>query len=713
MAQGPLIASSAVSTTAEAPDRPATGETSHPATSAGARWWPQAAAFLIVAAALVAIPFVTGGGVDETAASPGNTWTEIALTLLGIGAFAASRLYAPSERRRRGLTTVGLMALLFSLTAASIAWSVAPDSSWLASGQMLAYLGVFGGGVALAQLAPSRWPVLLGGLTASAAALCAWSLVVKVFPASLAPGNTYGRLLAPFGYWNALALSAAMGLPGCLWLGARRDSGRRVAALAVPAMTLLISVLVLSYSRSADIAAIVAGGLWLVFVPLRLRAVAVLAAGAAGAAVISVWMLTHHVLSRDHTFPHIEMAAQDHAGHIFGIVVGVVLVVMTIAGFAIARSMDRVTIAAPRRRRIGAALLCLVGVVVIAAVGAVAASSRGLTGEISHGWHELTNSTGAADTAGRVLQFGSSRPVYWHEALAVGDHNVFKGVGALGFSVARLRYSTDPAPVFQAHSYVFETYADLGIIGLAVTAALLLAWLLATGRTLQLHRRRRALNPVQRTEREGLVTLAVIVVGFGVQSTLDWTWFFAGVSVPALLAAGWLVGHHPATDEPAPRSARRRRASALDRPGAVIAIPLLAAVALLGCWMVWRPLHSAQLVTAAENGDSSAFAAARSAHNADPLSLQPDSLLSTLYGDIHQPAKARAVLVHGTRVQPQNPSSWAALAAYDIQRHAWKQAIPSLSRVHALDRTTDPMATLNDAEIGEVFSHYHPPAAGS
>ena len=81
----------------------------------------------------------------------------------------------------------------------------------------------------------------------------------------------------------------------------------------------------------------------------------------------------------------------------------------------------------------------------LAAIGAVAASSRGLTGEISHAWHELTspNSVVSATAAGRVLQFGSSRPVYWHQALQVGDHHLFKGVGLLGFGVARLRYTTE------------------------------------------------------------------------------------------------------------------------------------------------------------------------------------------------------------------------------------------------------------------------------
>ena len=42
-----------------------------------------------------------------------------------------------------------------------------------------------------------------------------------------------------------------------------------------------------------------------------------------------------------------------------------------------------------------------------------------------------------------------------------------------------------------------------------------------------------------------MVALGLIVVGFGIESTLDWTWYFPGVGVPVLLCAGWLAGRGP------------------------------------------------------------------------------------------------------------------------------------------------------------------------
>ena len=68
--------------------------------------------------------------------------------------------------------------------------------------------------------------------------------------------------------------------------------------------------------------------------------------------------------------------------------------------------------------------------------------------------------------------FGSSRPVYWHQAIDVGEHALLKGVGLLGFADARLRYTTSGSVVSEAHGYLFETFADLGLIGVVVTLGL-------------------------------------------------------------------------------------------------------------------------------------------------------------------------------------------------------------------------------------------------
>ena len=53
--------------------------------------------------------------------------------------------------------------------------------------------------------------------------VCGYALLTKVFPESLAEDEIFARLRAPFGYWNAVGLMAALGVPPLLWLAARRS----------------------------------------------------------------------------------------------------------------------------------------------------------------------------------------------------------------------------------------------------------------------------------------------------------------------------------------------------------------------------------------------------------------------------------------------------------------------------------------------------------
>jgi O-Antigen ligase len=692
--QGPAVASRAVSSIA--PAQPAVGAAD---ASSGDRastpsWRPSADVLLalLIAAALVALALISGGGVDNVLAGAGNTWTEIAVTVLGATAVAVVVIIGPPGRQW-GLVTVLLMATLTALGGLSILWSYLPDSSWLASSQAVSYLAAFAAAVSLARVAPNRWPALLGGFAVAMTALCGWSLLVKVFPSTLASTNTIGRLEAPFGYWNAIGLCAALGLPACLWAGARRDRGRRLAGLAAPALCLLLSVAVLSYSRSADAAGVVAVALWLIFVPLRLRSIVMLTIGAVGATVISTWMLTTGALTNGSA----ALAAQDHAGRTFGIVIAVVLIFVTAAGFWAARAMDRVPVPAPVRRRVGWALVAVLLLGVVGALGATAASSRGLTGEISHVWQQLTASDShvSASSAGRVFQFGSSRPVYWHQAIDVGEHALFKGVGLLGFGDARLRYTTSASVVSEAHGYLFEVFADLGLLGVVIAFALLVSWLLAAWRPLALRVRASDLDDERAAERAGMVALGATVIAFGLQSTLDWTWFFSGVTVPVLLCAGWLAGRGPLVAPSRVPAAQPNRVGLLDRlaarPAAAATVVVLVLATVFIGWMQWRPLRSAQQLNRSESANSTAqaFPPARGATSADPLSIAPRAWLCSLEMDLGNARGARAELVKARELQPQNPVTWMNLGVFDFHHQRIAQALPEFERAMALDHTPD------------------------
>ncbi len=689
-----LLASAPVPPLAAAPERAAHGVPA-PIPTPAANQSParDAVLCLALAAAFVALAFLTSGNSDpSTAVSAGYAWSEIAMLVIGAAA-GATVLVTGGRGRAWGAGTIGLFALFAGFAALSILWSVQPDWSWYGANQLLAYLAVFAGAAAIARTFPERWPVVIGAIAVGMVGLAAYALLAKVFPATLASANTFGRLQAPFGYWNALGVAAAFGVPACLWAGTRRESGRLVRTLTVPALAVLSSVVVLSYSRSAVLVAGVGAAIWLAFVPLRLRSALLLGLGAAGAIPIVVWALVTHSLSSD----AVAASAQDSAGHTFGVVLILVLATMTAAGFGAARSMDRVSVSVATRRRIGTVLCGLVALIPVGVLVGLAASSRGLFGEISHVWTTLTSSQGVGDTSARLTQFGSSRPMYWHQGLDIGSHALLKGVGELGYGIARLRYTTQPFKTDQAHSFVVQTFADLGLVGVVIMLTLLVAWGASVVRSLAPRVAWSGLSVERASERQGLTVFVAIAISFGIQSALDWTWYFAGVTVPALIAAGWLAGRGPLE---APIGRRNDAVALGRRPGTAAVLTGLAAATLLGAWVLWEPMHSAQALATADaaSTNAAAFANARTAADSDPLSVAPLEMLATLDEGIGQSAAARTELIKATQLQPDNPDPWSQLGTFYTQQHAYALALGPLQRAVALDRTRYDTVSLPAAE---------------
>lgn len=631
-----------------------------------------AAVALVLGAAVVAIAFTTKDGTYLGA----STWTEILLVLLAAAA-AAGLLIFGGRGRASGLTPLLLFAALAALTYASIAWSVQPANSWLEGNRTLSYLATFITAVAVARLAPRRWTSLIGTVALASCALSGWALLTKVFPGALDAADTLGRLSAPFGYWNATALAAALGFPAVLWLGARPQAPRALRIAAGPAICVLFTALFLSYGRGALVAAAIGVAVWLSVVPFRLRAAAVLVVGILGAVVPVVWAVTSHSLMRD----NVALGERISEGRWFGVVLLLTVAVLAAIGYAGEGVLDRITVLAPSRRRSRALAIGGAALVPIIVVAALAGSSRGLTGEVSHLWSQLTDPTAhVGDTSSRLLQLGSSRPLYWREGLLVGEHAPFKGVGAGGFDVAGLRYDRVHHEIAaHAHSYVIETFADLGTIGLVLSLALLIAWARAAARTMG----PRA-GPKQSVERAGLATLLAIVVTFGIHSAIDWTWFVPGVALPALACAGWLAGRGPLT-ETVGRAVKPRKT-----PGTVGAIIAIVTVAFAAAWAIWQPLRAADAESAAQSAliagnTHAAFEDLRSAAGYDPESIDALSTLAALYEAVGDPLRARAEYVRATSLQPDNPITWQQLGEYDYRQHRPRLALAELKRARVLN----------------------------
>ena len=496
------------------------------------------------------------------------------------------------------------------------------------------------------------------------------------------------RLGEPFDYWNALGGMAALAVPGALWLAARRDAPRVAAALAYPALGLLLLTIMLTQSRGALAAAVLAALVWLAFVPLRLRTAPVLAVAAVGVAPITAWALSQEAF----TAALQPLAVREDAAGTFGLLLVATLVVLTGAGFAAVHIRATMRPSAELAAASGIALAA--GLAVVAVVGLVFVGAS--TGGISKQLDELTanKTTAPGSGAERLGSVSSSRGEYWRQALDVFKDQPLLGRGADGFTLARLEYREDPRAASHAHGYIPQTMADLGLLGLMVALALLAAWLAAAGRTLGVRLRRGQIGPDWTSERMALTGLALTTVAYGFQSAIDWTWFIPGPTVAALAAAGFVAGRGPLAPvgEAEPPEGRRDNAAgpAAPDPGRrrgghrrAVRVGRLAAPA--------EPVghrRGHRLDRAGPRGGRPGGGGR--GPEIDPYSPDPLYARAAALAEAGQIVRAYRVLEQAVGEHPRNPDSWIRLARFELDDLGLpSRAIQSLQAA----ATVDPAST--------------------
>jgi hypothetical protein len=319
--------------------------------------------------------------------------------------------------------------------------------------------------------------------------------------------SAVGRLDQPLTYWNATGALAAIGLVLCARVAGDRDRPPALRAGAAAAAVPLGMGCYLSFSRGA-LAALAAGLLTLVvlaptFAQLR-AALLVAVAGAAGAIAAAA---SPAVRALDGS-----AATCEREG---AIVLAVALALMALAALAAhleqARLPDRPL---PLPRWSGwAALAAIVALLVvpIAAAG---------------GKQQAPPATGATNQ--RFASLGSNRYGYWRIAIDTGLDHPLAGVGASGFRVAWLEHRDVDENVRDAHSLELETFAELGLVGVALLAALLGAVALSA----------RAAHRVDPALAAGP---AAALTAWAFHSAIDWDWEMPALTLVAVVLAGALL----------------------------------------------------------------------------------------------------------------------------------------------------------------------------
>ncbi len=643
-----------------------------------------------LAGAIAAIAFIGNGGLQLGA----STLVEVAV-ILAVGLLVAAALvFSATDAPLHGGTALAAVAALTAITALSILWSLHPADSWIETNRTLAYLAAFAGGIAAVRLFPHRWEPVLYGVLIALAIVCLYGLATKVAPGWLAEDEVYARLREPYGYWNAVGVTAAMGIPLALWLGTR-EGPPPLRALAYPILGILIVTMLLSFSRGSIIAAAVGVALWLVLVPRRLATLAVLLPSVVGAAIVTAWAFGQSALTDD----RVVLAEREDSGIAFGLILAGMAVVLFAAGLLIERRARTRPLPAGTRRTLGKLALGSLAAVPLIVLAGLAFSDRGIGGTVSDRWDELTSAQKTPQNdPGRLIEAGNVRTIYWARAMDVWGEHELAGAGAGAFAQAQLRFRTEPTQGRHAHGYVHQTLADLGLIGLAASLAALIGWLLATRVTLGLSRS--GFSEAWTPERMGLLALSLVAIVFGVHSALDWTWFVPAVAITGLFCAGWVAGRGPLPlgGAPAPaghaeRATLRGRLLGL-RGAAAVAVVGLAVLSAIAVAQPWRADDQGdEALALLDKGDfSGARTAAERASDINPLSVEPYFERAAIEDAAGRRRLALRALEDAVRLEPASPETWRRLGDYyaiDLDEPA--RAVPIFQGALYLD----PASALN------------------
>ncbi len=626
--------------------------------------WHSAGLTLGTAALLCFTAFVAGGGRVVTSGGAAL----VVIVLIATALFGRVAFTGRAPHPFAGFTTTALLTAYALWVGLSIDWSILPDDSLVDAGRTLAYVAVFAAFALLAQLLRGQHDRLLIGLLLAAVAICAYALFSRIVPGWFPATDNFARLRLPFEYWNAVGLVAAAGLIGALWLGTQRAGGRAVLVASYPAGILLWTALMMSQSRGALVAAAIGVAIWLVLVPRRLRSVGWLGAVVAIGVWVVAWVFAQDALSND----GVAASLRSSAGWKFALVLTVALGLAVLAGLLIEAARERRPLSGRERYQLGKAFLVVLAVSPLFLVAGLAATERGAWGTVSHAVSDLTDASKVApgNSPDRLTQTSSLRARYWSDGFEVWADHKLKGTGADTFTSSRLPYRQDTVKVRHTHGFVPQTLADLGLVGMGLALAALVAWVIAALRALQSRREapHRWLEGAddRRCALAGIVCVALV---FGVHSTVDWTWYVPGAALFGLAAAGWVAG-----------SARNAEVAAGGN-GEASAQPLwmratlAAGVVLIGlatALSIYGPAQAADAVSegyrlATEGHPYKALEQGREAHRHDRLADEPFYLIADAQNVLDKNADAEKTLETIAVRQPANPDTWLHLAEFRLR----------------------------------------------
>lgn len=612
-------------------------------------------------ATLLAVPALVIGG------QPDSVRAGAILALLIVGATAAfgrAAYHGTLPRPFNGSGVLILMVLYAALTTLSVGWSLLPAESYLDAVRLIAYTAVVATAALAAQLARSRSREVVAGIAVAATILVVYALFSRVFPGWYPASDSFARLRMPFEYWNAVGSIAMFGLVATLWMGTQRSAPSWMQTASYPAGGLSFVALLMSQSRGALFSACCVVALWLLLVDRRLRSVAWLFVVGGTGSVLVAWAYSQTALTLD----YVLLPERESTGRMFGVGLLLMTGVLTAAGFWIERRRATTALAPERRTAIGKVLLVMLAISPIVMLGGVALKADNGLGAISDRASALFESdikVAPPNSPDRLTQTNSLRARYWSDSYKIWEQHRWLGTGADTYSVSRLPYRTDTLQVAHAHGFVAQVLSDLGLIGLTIVIALAIAWLIAALRMFGAAKTApvRWLADASDGRLAG-VSLALIALGFGIHSALDWTWFIPGVALFGLVAAGWTAGSNVAETTTETATIDEGKPFRIARTIAISIVGLAVAFA------VYQPVRAQMKINDGLDQVASQPAVSlklgQDAHGIDPTSDEAFFLMSAAQINLDRPKAADATLMQVATEQPGNPETWLRLAEFRL-----------------------------------------------
>lgn len=566
---------------------------------------------------------------------------------------------------------LGLLAGFAVWTGVTLAWSVAPDRTWVELNRAIVYVLV----VVLGLAAGATWrhaaERLAAGYLVIALLVALYALGGKVIPGVHLLGVDFNhtrfipRLRAPLDYWNALALVALLAAP--MALGLVVDRGRRVAVrlAGLLGLSVLLDAIGLTYSRGGVLALVVAVALFAWLSGEAVRSVtAVFLALLGSLPTLAIAFATPSISDLNQ-----PLSARESDGALLGVVLVVSLVALVLAGRAALQLDSRVRVTSAHTRRLALALAAMLCAGAVSGGIALAASKRGFGGSISHAWASFRKPRydPLLDPRHLVTTNSGNRWTWWSEAVGAFVDRPVRGWGAGSFPVVHRQYRTNDLDVLQPHSVPLQLLTETGLVGfllgfggLVALAAAGVAGVRAPGGV------RRRDGPPAASTGLAAAALAAAALAWVVHGAYDWDFDIPGATLPALAFLGVLAGRDQV--ERAPVRGGAGRAWALV--GVTAGACAIALSALLPAWADCLTRHALDRVSVRDRR-ASLGAAARDAELAarlNPIAADPLLTLASIDRARGRPLDARAAVVRAVRREPSDAESWRTLMQLDFER---------------------------------------------